>query len=857
MIRMTIKNQLRRYFDRRNRPAWAVLAFCLCIMLLVWYSTQASKQQNAQTQFKLHVREITQAIQNRLRDHEQILLGGAGLFDASHSVERNEWHDFLQRLNLSKNYPGILGVGYSQIVKPDDLAAHEVAVRAEGFPGFKIKPEGKRSLYSSIVYLEPFTGRNLAAFGYDMLSEPTRAKAMTLAAETGNTTISGKVKLVQETHGKVQAGFLMYVPIYRKHLPLRTIKDRWYALQGFVYSPYRIGDLMQAILGERVPMIDFMIYDGAQERDDGLMYSSQDELAHATTPAKFTTVKTIKAYGHAWTIRFQSRPIFENQFHSLAGRTALVLGGSSSLLLFTLVSFLIFRRERAEEMATAMTAEIRLNEEKLRLSEERFELAVFATNDGIWDWDIVANTYYYSPRFMKLLDLSTAESSPAVDVFAKRLHPEDQFAACHALRVYLSVHESFSVTCRMQTSEGEWHWFRNCGIAVRGPDGSPVRIVGSILDITEAKVTERTLQETHAHTQTILDNVVDAIITIDTSGAIQTVNRAGEVIFGYRAEELIGNNINLLMPEPYHGQYDTYLQNHLETPVANIIGSGHEVAGLRKDGTSFAMDINISTIERQQNPLFICVLRDITERKKVEKMKSEFVSTVSHELRTPLTSIKGALSLILSKSADELSAKTLTMLKTASRNSERLSILINDILDLEKIENGNVEFEFKPIDLVNVARQAVEANQGYAQQHGVRLKLHVAVDSAPILGDENRLQQVFANLLSNAIKFSHSGSHVDIRVEAHAQGYRSSVEDYGRGIPQEFGSRIFQRFAQADSSDTRLKGGTGLGLSITKAIIGCHQGRIDYHSQEDAGTLFYFDLPALAPANSNRHAIQQ
>ena len=849
MISITLSNQLRRYLDRRNRPAWMILGLCLLVMLLVWYSARANNQHSAEQQFNLHVRDITQAIKNRLRDHEQILLGGAGLFDASQSVERNEWHAFVQRLNLAKNYPGILGVGYSQIVQPGELAAHEAAIRAQGFPNFMVKPAGTRPLYSSIIYLEPFSGRNLAAFGYDMFSQPTRAQAMKLAGETGNTTISGKVKLVQETHGKVQAGFLMYLPIYRPNQPLTTRNERWHALQGFVYSPYRVDDLMHGILGERIPVVDFIIYDGTQERDADLMYTSIEEHPAESGDSfvpEYITQHRIKAYGRTWTIRFQSRPVFEAQFQSAAGRAALGLGGSTAVLLFMLVTFLIFRRERAEEMANKMTEEIRHNQEKLHISEERFDMAVRASNDGIWDWDILAGTYYYSPRFKFLLGLQDTEIANDVDLFAQRLHPEEQYASCNALKEYLIQNETFSVTCRLQNTAGEWRWFRNCGIAVRGPDGKPIRMVGSILDITESKLTERNLQETHAHTQTILDNVVDAIITFDISGNIQSFNRAGETIFGYHANEVLGKNVNLLMPEPCHGQHGGFLNNHENSGEECLLSANREVTGLRKDGMTFPMDLHVSKISHNGKPLFIALVRDITERNKVDRIKNEFVSTVSHELRTPLTSIKGALSLVLSKSADELQPKTLSMLQTASRNCERLSFLINDILDLEKIESGKVQFEIKHIDLVNVARQAVESNESYAQQHAVTLNLNIAVGSAPVLGDEYRLQQVFANLLSNAIKFSPSGASVDIRISRHGQGFRSSIKDYGHGIPQEFHSRIFQRFAQADSSDTRQKGGTGLGLSISKAIIERHNGHIDYHTGEDSGAEFYFDLPESA-----------
>ncbi|MEI6416031.1 MAG: response regulator, partial [Pseudomonadota bacterium] len=234
---------------------------------------------------------------------------------------------------------------------------------------------------------------------------------------------------------------------------------------------------------------------------------------------------------------------------------------------------------------------------------------------------------------------------------------------------------------------------------------------------------------------------------------------------------------------------------------------------------------------------------DITDEKKADLAKAEFVSTVSHELRTPLTSIRGALGLIIGKFATGLPDKARQLLETANRNAERLTLLINDILDLEKIESNRLEFECMALDLVNVAKLAVIANEGYGQQQGIRLCLVKSLDRATVWGNEHRLLQVFSNLLSNAVKYSVAGGTVEVSVCRQEERFRVSVRDFGRGIPEAFRNRIFQRFAQADSSDTREKGGTGLGLSITKAIVDRLGGSLDFVSEAGTGTEFFFDLP--------------
>ena len=366
----------------------------------------------------------------------------------------------------------------------------------------------------------------------------------------------------------------------------------------------------------------------------------------------------------------------------------------------------------------------------------------------------------------------------------------------------------------------------------------------------EARVAERTqaLEMSEIRQRSIVENIVDGLITIDGKGTIASFNPAASRIFGYSVNEVMGCNIKMLMPDPYTSEHDAYLHNYLTTGEKKIIGIGREVVGQRKDGSTFPMELSVSEMNIDGERMFTGIVRDITERKKVEKMKSEFISTVSHELRTPLTSIRGALGLVLGKVADQLPEQMLNMLEMANRNSERLTLLINDILDLEKIDSDQLTLELKSIDLVALAKQAVADNEGYATQHQVNLQFNTELEQAVVTGDSHRLLQVFSNLISNAVKYSPVEGTVKISVAQLDGVYRTTVSDHGSGIPTEFHSAIFQRFAQADSSDTREKGGTGLGLSITKAIVERHEGHIDYDTELGKGTAFYFDLPmALSP----------
>jgi signal transduction histidine kinase len=242
------------------------------------------------------------------------------------------------------------------------------------------------------------------------------------------------------------------------------------------------------------------------------------------------------------------------------------------------------------------------------------------------------------------------------------------------------------------------------------------------------------------------------------------------------------------------------------------------------------------------NDRFLITLLDVSEARRAEQVKSEFVSTVSHELRTPVTSIRGSLGMLAGPLAAGLPDKHRSLIELAMRNAERLSLLVNDILDIEKIESGRMEFSFEACDVNRLLREAAETNRAYADARDVTLALGTLPRPLLVWADPHRIQQVMSNLISNAVKFSEPGGIVTITAEAGPAHARIMVNDNGPGIPENFRDRIFQRFAQADASDARAKSGTGLGLSIAKAIVEKHGGELGFDSRP-GNTNFGFTVP--------------
>ncbi|MDH3325283.1 MAG: ATP-binding protein [Gammaproteobacteria bacterium] len=368
----------------------------------------------------------------------------------------------------------------------------------------------------------------------------------------------------------------------------------------------------------------------------------------------------------------------------------------------------------------------------------------------------------------------------------------------------------------------------------------------------EKIIAQRTeaLEASESFQRTIVEHMVDGLITSDHDGMVVSFNSAASLIFGYLPEEVIGNNVSMLMTAPDSSKHHSYLRHYQKTGVKKAIGVSREVKGRRKDGSTFPMDLATNEIEVNKRHLYLGVVRDITDRKEIDKIKMEFISTVSHELRTPLTAIRGSLGLIKGRAVGELPEKMNELLDMASNNTERLLLLINDILDVQKFESGEMAYNFENMDVMPFLKQAQLETQAYAEQYGVKFVISSTLENTKVFADKNRLMQVMANLLSNAAKFSPHNSKVEINIARDINNaIRISVTDHGAGIPEEFQPKLFERFTQSDSSNTRKKGGTGLGLNISKIIVEKHGGRIDFISSLDIGTTFIIVLPELVNNN--------
>lgn len=336
----------------------------------------------------------------------------------------------------------------------------------------------------------------------------------------------------------------------------------------------------------------------------------------------------------------------------------------------------------------------------------------------------------------------------------------------------------------------------------------------------------------------VLNNMADSVITVNENLEILSCNQATEKLFGYNLDNLIGSNIAVLikLDKNYEKINEIYSIDNFRDYI------NKEIIGLRSDQIEVPIEFNMGTINMNNENIYIFVIRDITQRKEVNRVKNEFVSIVSHELRTPLTSIIGALSFITNDIVNEPD-KQKELLAMAHRNSHFLLTLINNILDVDKLEQNKMSFDIQPLNINEVFNNVINQNLILLQNENLTLNFSPLSEDIQILADKTRLAQIITNLLSNAIKFSNKNGEINIFMDVLDDVVRVHIKDNGVGIGEDYREVIFDKFVQIDSSDTRKKGGSGLGLAICKSIIKKMNGNIDFKSEPGIGSDFYFDLP--------------
>jgi len=415
-------------------------------------------------------------------------------------------------------------------------------------------------------------------------------------------------------------------------------------------------------------------------------------------------------------------------------------------------------------------------------------------------------------------------------------------------------------------------------------------------DITARKQAEDELRGSEARMRAILDTAADAIITIDAHGRIQSLNPAAEEMFGYTAQEILQENVSRLMPSPYSDQHDSYLANYLRTGQKKIIGIGREVIGLRKDGTTFPLELAVSEVQQDGLCLFTGIVRDISERKQAEnelkeysqnlekthsqlatqakemtqkaaelavaqeelqranKAKSEFLANMSHELRTPLNAVIGfSEGLIERRDRHPLNDHQMDRLSKINKSGQHLLSLISDILDISKVESGKLEVHSSSFDVCVMATEVADVAEGLCRDKSlVSFRLEIDENLPTLTSDRERIKQVLINLVGNAMKFTEQGQII-LRIRYAGNHFLMSVQDTGIGIPAKQCDKVFDKFHQIRDASTSSIKGTGLGLAICKAFADLIGATLSVESAVGVGSTFTLSVPEKFFAGERSH----
>ncbi|WP_044873558.1 response regulator [Pseudomonas sp. LFM046] len=838
--------------DDRNSPLYRkyFLPLLVTVALMVvlgglviwqWLALEARNRAEYEQRFNIEAQEIAQRVSNRMRAYEMVLRGMAGLMVGSTSVSAEEWARAADQLQLQDRYPGIQALAWAPYLKHAELSEFVSDIWEQGRREFRVFPSDAREEYVVVQYSSPMDWRNRRTLGFDMLTEEVRRQAINLARDSGEASLTGPVRLRQETDQKAQTGLLLYMPVYRPDAPSSTTEERHTALLGMVCGAFRLNDLMEGILGSQSSLYSIDL------KDQGNPEAPMLQGSEGARQPRFHRVVEIKLFGRTWALGVASTAEYEAMQSNNRLTFSLWTGLSAALLLSLLVGGFLYQRERQLFHSRSAGAELAEREERFRLLLQHLPVATLTCDhDGRIEMANARAGELFGCATDSLVGQRLRRFLPdLVDLPQQEARQEPA-----ELTEVQAVQEDGSRTAVAFSLSTFNH-------------GTDQRYLLNLVDLQARKTAEERFR-------LVVEASPNAIVLVDTHGRIAMVNRQTEQLFGYGRQELLGSTVEMLLPEALREAHVALREGFQDKPEQRRMGSNRELFGQHRDGQMIPLEVGLSPIRSGRDLLVQAVIIDISERRAAEqrlreqteqlmlanRYKSEFLANMSHELRTPLNSI-----LILSDQLRQNMVGNLTEKQTrhadiVHRAGSDLLQLINDVLDLAKVEAGRMQLKLEPLNVQDMLAELDGSLRPMAEIKGLRLSTHVQAGVPRVIhSDRVRLHQILRNLLSNALKFTEQGE-VELAVELdptaatdEREVLRFVVRDTGIGIPEDQHERIFQAFQQIDGSTSRRFGGTGLGLAITRQLVLALDGDISLESVPGRGSRFIVRLPVAVAAN--------
>ena len=759
---MKYKNNISKNKIINTWKALLILFVGIILTVFATFYTQQNVESRAKYEYSDICYEIETKINSRLNTQAQLLRAGSALFESSDTVTREEWKEFNKKTNIDINLPGIQGVGYSLIVSKEMLQQHINSIKKQGFPNYTIKPEGEREIYTSIIYIEPFEGKNLQTIGYDMFSEPIRRKAMELSRDSGEAIISGKVIQEQQINQKVQAATLMFVPVYKKEKPKNTVKQRRDAIKGWVFSPYRITDLMNGILLRRDSVnnqkIHLQIYDNIISANSLIFNSQENEISNCIELEERRIVIPINFNNHKWILNFTEH---KKQFLFFQSSVSLVFcsGILTSLLLFLLIISLFNTKYRAREIAEKLNLELKESELRFKnmfAGHSSIMLLIEPDSGNIIDANIAAAQFYcYS-----IEELCT-KSIDEINILSKeQIALERKSAKENHINYFVFTH-------KLATGEHRIVEVHSSPINI----DKKTYLFSIIHDVTERKYDEELIKKITNELHVTLDTVSAGISHVKNR-KIEWANSAYDKLFGYNVGGTIGLNTFDFFPNiDIFESYAQIAYSYMET--GNTYYTEMEMR--KKDDKIFWCSLTGRMVD-SLNPedVSIWMVQDITQRKITEKIieknnielqklnadKDRFISILAHDLKNPFSSILG-FSDLLSKNARTYNIDKIERFANHINNSAKNTFkLLEDILLWARAQSGSIPFEPQNINFTRLCFEVVEIYTPIAFTKNIIISSDLN-EKIPCFADINMLNTILRNLIANAIKFTNNGGFIN------------------------------------------------------------------------------------------------
>ncbi|MBN9429958.1 MAG: CHASE domain-containing protein [Burkholderiales bacterium] len=782
-----------------------VLIIGLLVTALMWRAETSKSRLEADAKVIEQANALASRVRQRLAAYEQVLRGGGALFAATTYPSREQWRSYVEALDIERTYGGLLAVSFAAWLRAEQVPAFESMARADGLPQFHVWPPGDRAKVSAVLYAEPADPINQRSLGYDMYADPVRQSAMQTARDSGLPTLTPPLPMMQEAGGNAPLAVTMFLPLYRYSASVGTVDERRKALAGWVFAPFRPADLVASLGRAHAPAMSIRLLAEHGAAPAAVLYADAPAPPVGSSPQAALRVP-IDVLGSVWIL--EAWPRTQAGWSSGLHRPWETLFGGIlvSLLLFAVVWSMATTQERAYELAASMTVALRRTNEALdvRVRERTAELT--RANARLRE-QIVERERIEAERaaaFERERERSAQLRALADASLGISLAPK------HGVRLeYLAERACHIVRCSHAVVLAD----------VRGDEPPWVAATSTLPMASEQR--ERLLEAARtwpaAQQIELVEGPLPLPLRDEADAPINGQVLSMPVALG--ADPPIGTLYLLHSGANRFSDEDLVIVRQLVLMVTASIATA-------------------AAVENERRARF--------EAESANRTKDEFLAIVSHELRTPLHAIIGWLHVIERKG---ISGEHLVRaLEVIRRNADAQSGLVDDLLDLARLERGKLQMNMERLSFDALVASAIDAHRQVAAGKNVELNVDYAA-RGDVEGDPLRLLQAVNNLIGNALKFTPAGGHVWVTLRRQGEQLVLEVRDDGDGIEPAMLPHVFDRFRQADSSSRRRRGGLGLGLALVKHIVEMHGGDSSADSAgKGLGATFRIGLPELARA---------